>query len=90
MATTTIGKTKVLLLALALTAAACGGGGGSDAKKCRKCSSDDDCRNDQECVLAVDNELRCFKNNQNSCTLDRVPVSRLSPIPSPTSTPRPE
>ena len=89
MITTTIGKTKGLLLVLALVTAACGGGG-SDAKKCRPCSSDDDCKSDQECVAAVGGDLRCFKSNQNSCTLDRVPVSRLSPIPSPTSTPRPE
>lgn len=87
MAATTIGRTRALFLALALMTAACGGGGG-DSKQCRTCTVDDDCKSDQQCVLAVDGVKRCFDDDKNSCTVDRVPVARESPIPEPTSTPK--
>jgi hypothetical protein len=78
---------RSLLLALALMTAACGGGGG-DSKECSTCTVDEDCKGSQQCVLAVDGVNRCFDDDENSCTVGRVPVGRASPLPNPTATPK--
>jgi hypothetical protein len=71
----------VLLAALALGIGACGGDG-DDEDECRICSVDENCESDQECVLAVDGNQRCFETDQETCTLDRVEVGRApAPVP---------
>ncbi len=80
-------RTSLLALALALIGVACGGGGDDDLQ-CSPCTVSENCESDQECVLAVDGNLRCFETDKASCTLDRVPVERAStPVPVPTPTP---
>lgn len=78
-----IGWTGSLLVVLALLAAACGGSGGDD-HECRICQVSEDCKSDQDCALAIDGELRCFKQDENSCKVDRVPVARATPLPTAT------
>jgi hypothetical protein len=76
-------RVRVLVVALALLGAACGGGGGHD-RECNTCTVSENCKGDQECVLAVDGQLRCFDPDEATCTLDRVEVGRA-----PTATPTP-
>ena len=78
-----IGRTGALVAVMAVVAAACGGSGGDD-HACRICKVTEDCKSDQQCVLAIDGELRCFENDENSCTVDRVPVARATPLPTAT------
>lgn len=82
------GWMKLLVVALALAAgiASCGDGGGDDDVECHTCTVNEDCDGDQECVLAVDDRLRCFEPDRTQCTLDRVTVGR-APTPVPTVTP---
>jgi len=85
MGSTVAIRVRVLVVALALLGAACGGGGGDD-DECRTCTVSEDCHGDQECVLAVDGNQRCFEPDKATCTLDRVEVGR-APTPSPTPIP---
>ncbi len=74
---------RTVVVALALVVMACGGGGGDDDdQECRTCTVSEDCDGDQECVLAVDGERRCFESDEVTCTLDRVKVGR-APVPTP-------
>ena len=80
-------RMRILVVALALMGVACGGGDGDgDDRQCRNCTVSENCDGDQECVLAVDGNLRCFENDRETCTLDRVPVARAA-TPSPAATP---
>jgi hypothetical protein len=65
----------IVVLALALVVTACGDDGEED-RECRPCTVNENCENDQECVLAVDENLRCFELDQETCTLDRVTIGR--------------
>ena len=78
-------RIRILVAALALLGVACGGGGGSD-DECSTCRVNEDCHGSDECVLAVDGNLRCFDPDDATCTLDRVPVGR-APTPVPSATP---
>jgi hypothetical protein len=86
MLATMTGRLWMLALVVALIATACGDGGGDDDRACRPCVTSDGCEKDQECVLAVDGEQRCFETDEATCKLDRVEVAR-APTPSPTATP---
>jgi hypothetical protein len=79
-------RMRMMIVVLALAGAACGGGDGDDDRQCRSCTVSENCENDQECVLAVDNELRCFEVDKETCTLDRVIVGR-APTPASAATP---
>lgn len=76
----------ILALALAVMGVACGDDSSDEDRECRRCSTSESCENDQECVLAVDGEQRCFELDQVTCTLDRVEVGR-APTPAPTPVP---
>lgn len=89
MFATMIGRIGVVALGLALFAGACGDGNSDEDRQCRPCTSDAGCDSDHECVLAVDGENRCFKDDKDTCKLDRVDIKR-APTPSPTGpTPAP-
>ncbi len=75
----------ILALGLAVIGVACGDSSGDD-RECQRCATSESCENDQECVLAVDGEQRCFELDRDTCTLDRVEVGR-APTPAPTSVP---
>lgn len=79
-------RMAILALALASIGAACGDGGSDDDRECRTCATSEACDNDQECVLAVDGDQRCFETDKATCTLDRVEVGR-APTPAPTPVP---
>ena len=85
MRTTVAIRMGILAVALASLAAACGDSS-SDDRECRICATSEACENDQECVLAVDGEQRCFELDQAACTVDRVEVGR-APTPTPTPVP---
>lgn len=76
----------ILAVALAVIGVACGDSGGGDDRECRTCATSETCENDQECVLAVDGDQRCFEIDKATCTLDRVEVGR-APTPAPTPVP---
>ncbi len=82
----TAARLRMLVLVLALMGVACGDGGGGDDDECSRCAVSEDCKSDQECVLAVDGNLRCFEPDSEQCTLDRVPIGR-APTPLPAVTP---
>lgn len=86
MLATMIGRIGMVAVVLALVAGACGDSGGDDDRACHECSTNESCDGDQECVLAIDGELRCFEVDEATCQLDRVEVGR-APTPSPTATP---
>lgn len=86
MGSTVVVRMRILVVALALTGVACGGGSGGGDRQCNTCTVDEDCHGSQECVLAVDGNLRCFDPDEATCTLDRVSISRA---PVPTATPIP-
>jgi hypothetical protein len=85
MGSTVAVRVRILIVALALTGVACGGGG-SDDTECGTCRVSEDCHGSQECVQAVDGNLRCFDPDDATCTLGRVKVGR-APTPVPTATP---
>lgn len=76
----------ILAMALAVMGVACGDDGSNDDRECQRCVDSEVCDNDQECVLAVDGEQRCFEIDKATCTLDRVEVGR-APTPAPTPVP---
>lgn len=78
-------RMRILVVALALMAAACDGGGG-DEGECNTCGTDEGCHGNQECVLAVDGNHRCFEPDNESCTSGRVLIARAA-TPTPTATP---
>ena len=72
----------MVVLAVGLVAGACGDGGDDD-RECGTCTVSEDCDGDQECVLAADDNLRCFEPDREVCTLGRVDIGR-KPTPTPT------
>ena len=70
----------MLVVVLALVGAACGDNG--DDRECHTCTVTENCDGGQECVLAVDDNLRCFDVGDATCRLDRVNVAR-KPTPTP-------
>lgn len=88
MGSTVAVRMGILVVALALMGVACGDGdsGGGDDRQCRTCMVSETCDGDQECVMAVDGNLRCFETDRATCTLDRVPVARAA-TPTPGATP---
>jgi hypothetical protein len=78
----------ILAAALAVLGVACGDDSSNEDRECRRCATSDTCENDQECVLAVDGEQRCFELDRATCTLDRVEVGR-APTTGPTPVPQP-
>lgn len=88
MLATMIGRIGMVAVLLTVIAGACGDGGSDDDRQCRKCSTNESCDGDQECVLAVDGEPRCFEIGDATCKLDRVKVGRApTPTPTPTAIP---
>ena len=74
----------VVVLALGLVAGACGDSGDDDDdRECGTCAVSEDCEGDQECVLATDDNLRCFEPDRDQCVLGRVTIGR-APAPTPT------
>ena len=83
MGSTVAVRMRILVVALALFGAACGGGGNDD-RECQTCTVNEDCHGSEECVLAVDGNLRCFDPDDATCKLDRVTVGRApTPVPTP-------
>lgn len=76
----------ILAMALAVMGVACGDDSSKEDRECKRCVTSESCENDQECVLAVDGEQRCFELDQAACMLDRVEVGR-APTPAPTPVP---
>lgn len=74
----------ILVVALALIGAACGDSG--DDHECQPCKETSNCNGGQECVLGVDDNLRCFDIGDATCQLDKVNVAR-KPTPTPIATP---
>ncbi len=80
MGSTVAGGMRILVMALTLTIAACGGGDGDSDRECNTCTTSENCQGNDECVLAVDGNLRCFDRDDSTCTLGSVEVGR-APVP---------
>lgn len=82
MAAGVVGRIGMVLAAMVVLGGGCGDSSSEDDRQCRTCTVSENCENDQECVLAIDGQRRCFELDRETCTLDRVPVGR-APVPVP-------